>query len=235
MGKVCGNGKLTNVPKYLRWQAITGVDVGSDLLGFLSPLVFVWNLNMKVSLKAEVILAFSFRLPMIALSVLHLRSFASLRQSDDLQSSITTNLLYLQGMLAWSLVSATIPNLSGLMRSFDTSFGMPAAPGNSNQRDAYPLVTMGGTSNGSRRVRERQSGSEEPHCGDGMDSDNEPSSRPGTNHNTTTSLHADSASHTTGEDHQYTNENGSQELIIAKDIPSDLRYTSPSSSSSHKR
>lgn len=205
-----------SLAQYLRWQAITATDVGTDLIGFLTPLVSVWDLNMKVKYKAQVILAFSFRLPMIALSILHLKSLSTVSQANDPQSSVTHSLLYLQAMLAWSLISATIPNMRGFIKSFGTSFGMPAAPGSSVYRNEYPLVTLTGISAASRTIT-RKASRNEPFGLGGTDSDDDLTPRPDITSNGTTSNRADAESNFTAEEEHCGNDNGSQESIIAKE------------------
>lgn len=206
--------------QYLRWQAITATDVGTDLIGFLTPLVSVWNLNMKVKYKAQVILAFSFRLLMIALSILHLRSLAILSQVNNSPSSATDSPLYLQAMLAWSLISATIPNMRGFIKSFGTSFGMPAASTRSDYQNGYALVPLTGTSAASRTIRRKASRNERFRPGGTDGSDNELASRPeitlvnARSHRA--DADADSEGHLTTEEEHCGNDNGSQESIIAK-------------------
>lgn len=166
---------------------------------------------MKFKLKATLVLTFSFRLPMIALSILHLESFSSLRHSNGTQFSVTTNLLYLQIMLAWSLVSATIPNLKGFVKSFDTSFGMPAAPGTTGQSNAYPMINMSGKTTGSRQRGPRSSMRDRSQP-DGLESDEEPF-RPDT-----APFHTNTVNDKTGDEDRYIPGNGSQEPIITKDV-----------------
>lgn len=179
---------------------------------------------MKVKLKFQVILAFSFRLPMIALSVLHLRSLVTSTQADDTQSSVTASLLYLQAMLAWSLISATIPNMRGFMKSFGTRFGMPAAPKSSDYRHGYPMVTLTGTS---RTTGRRMSTNERSGPGQ-AGGDDELTSRSDQIRNNGISLCADNESQLTTEDQRCGNDNGSQESIIVKELSSNDRGVSPS-------
>lgn len=183
---------------------------------------------MKVKFKAQVILAFSFRLPMIALSVLHLKRLVTSTQADNPQSSATASLLYLQAMLAWSLISATIPNMRGFIKSFGARFGMPAAPGNSGHRDGYPLVSLAGNPTASRTTGRRMSRSEHLGLGEaGGDHELTPRSDHIRDCNTM-SRGADAESQVTAEEEQCGNDNGSQESIIAKEIQSNDRDAHPS-------
>lgn len=173
---------------------------------------------MKVKYKAQVILAFSFRLPMIVLSILHLKSLSTLAQANKSQSPVTDSLLYLQAMLAWSLISATIPNMRGFIKSFGTSFGMPAATGSSGYRNVYPMVTLTGNSAASRTVRRKAAQNERFGPG-GTDSDDDLTPQPAITPNNTISIPADAESmDVTTEEGHCGNDNGSQECIIAKEI-----------------
>lgn len=100
---------------------------------------------MILKTKIQIILAFVFRLPLIALSALHLRSVSGYSKSKVPQLAVTESLFFLQIMITWSLVSATAPNLRQLLASFDTQFGMRRPPQNADEnQDAYPLVKIGG-------------------------------------------------------------------------------------------
>lgn len=202
---------------------ITATDVVTDLIGFLTPLVSVWDLNMKVKYKAQVILAFSFRLPMTVLSILHLKSLNTRTKTNDSQSSVTKRLLYLQAMLAWSLISATIPNMRGFIKSFGTSFGMPAAPGSSSHENGYPLVTLTGDSAASRTVRRKAAQNERFGPG-GTDSDDDLTPQPAIISNNTISIPADAESmDVTTEEGYCGNDNESQEVYHRKGNTHNLR------------
>ncbi|CAN8105078.1 unnamed protein product [Discula destructiva] len=159
---------------------------------------------------------------MIALSVLHLQSLNGLAQSKEPQLAVTTNLLYLQVMLAWSLVSATIPNMRSFMKSFDTRFGMPAATEAQRLTNEFPLVTIGGTLSTKGPTRKRVSRSTqmtpERYSGDDEQA-SRPTFRPDTARDIATITHADAESETMVESGHYIGGNGSQEMIIKKEVP----------------
>ncbi|KUI57214.1 hypothetical protein VP1G_04564 [Cytospora mali] len=110
--------------QFTRWVTITAFDVGSEILGCLLPVALVWSLNMTTKSKFHVFLAFSFRLPMVALSLLHLKYIHQYTKSPEPLFAITNPLLCQLGMLTWSLMSATIPNIKSFMRVFNFSMGM---------------------------------------------------------------------------------------------------------------
>lgn len=88
------------------------------------PAILLWRVNMGVGAKTQVIFAFAFRLPLVALSALHLSYMAHLAASDEPLLAVVSPLVVQQAMLTWSLVSATIPNMKRFMKSFDMDFGM---------------------------------------------------------------------------------------------------------------
>lgn len=82
---------------------------------------------MSVARKLQVIMAFSFRLPLIILSGVHLAYFNKYPSSDEPQFYIIDSLLFQQAMISWSLISATVPNLKNFLKSFSIGMGFPLA------------------------------------------------------------------------------------------------------------
>ncbi|ROW11607.1 hypothetical protein VMCG_01330 [Cytospora schulzeri] len=114
------------VGQFARWQTLTALDVSTEILGCLLPVVLVWSLNMVTKSKFHVFLAFSFRLPLVVFSLLHLKYTKQYTQSAEPLFAVTNPLLCQQAMLTWSLLSATIPNIKSFMRVFNFSMGMGA-------------------------------------------------------------------------------------------------------------
>lgn len=81
---------------------------------------------MAIKSKFQVFLAFSFRLPLIILSILHLKYMREYTQAAEPLFAVTDPLLCQQAMLTWSLISATIPNVKGFMKVFSFAMGMGA-------------------------------------------------------------------------------------------------------------
>lgn len=80
---------------------------------------------MSLKRKIEVVLAFSFRLPLLVLSILHYTQVAKYQASAEPQFAAANSALYLQVMVLWSFISATIPNLRNFMKSFSIGMGLP--------------------------------------------------------------------------------------------------------------
>lgn len=111
------------------------------------PTILLWRVNMPLGAKSQVVLAFAFRLPLVALSALHLTYIYHLRNNNEPLLAVASALVVQQAMLTWSLVSATIPNMKRFMKSFDMEFGVvitrddttAQTDGTSEAGNTYPL------------------------------------------------------------------------------------------------
>ncbi|KAI5461013.1 hypothetical protein BGZ63DRAFT_455119 [Mariannaea sp. PMI_226] len=108
-----------------RWAVITAIDIFTEILTWLLTVRLSWTVNMSVTHKCQVVMAFSFRIPLIALSVCHLAYFSKYPTSAEPQFAVTNSLLFQQAMIAWSLISATVPNLRNFLKSFSIGMGFP--------------------------------------------------------------------------------------------------------------
>jgi hypothetical protein len=147
--------------QYPRCQGITAVDMASELLIFILPASLTWTLNITVQMRLQLILAFAPRLPLVALSALHLRSMGTYVSSPEPQMAVADALVLQQCALTWSVMSATVPNLKNFMKSFDTGFGLrlgltaTGAGSASGGGESYALQTIGGSSGPGRRTGSR--------------------------------------------------------------------------------
>lgn len=110
------------------------------------PGLLLYPINMRVGSKFQVVCAFIFRLPLIALSSLHLSYLEHYSSSQQPMLAITEALVVQQCMLTWSLVSATIPTMSGFMKSFSMGMGLGVPRDTrvdiSRSGSSYPLQTF---------------------------------------------------------------------------------------------
>lgn len=86
-----------------------------------------WKVNMSAARKLQVIMAFSFRLPLAVLAGLHLFYFHRYPSAAEPQFAVIDSLLFQQAMISWSLISATVPNLKNFLKSFSLGMGFPLA------------------------------------------------------------------------------------------------------------
>ncbi|ORY16827.1 hypothetical protein BCR34DRAFT_475937 [Clohesyomyces aquaticus] len=110
-----------------RYQLVVITDALTDVLLVLVPAYLVWQLQMKNTLKLQVISAFAIRLPLIPLSILALSTYHNSLQSSNPGVDRTIPIVYQQAELCWSLIAATLPCLQSFIRSFDTGSGAKVA------------------------------------------------------------------------------------------------------------
>lgn len=189
---------------------------------------------MTHKIKFQIIVAFSFRLPLIALSAVHLHNFAGYVESQIPRLAVTESLFWLQIIITWSLVSATIPNLRQLIMSFNTRFGMKMTQNRLSQTEnTYPLVTIGGSSKASGqpncpRTWESGGTSEAAETDEEGCPRREPSLRPDSVlHFFTIQRSESAASESRAGEEQPVSRTGSHELIIKKEVQWEVRHEYP--------
>ncbi|KAM5349484.1 hypothetical protein ACJ41O_005989 [Fusarium nematophilum] len=110
-----------------RWAVITAIDISTEILTWLLVVRLAWTVSMSFTRKCQVAMAFSFRIPLIALSAIHLAYFGKYPASAEPQFAVTNSLLLQQAMIVWSIISATVPNLKNFLKSFSIGMGFPLA------------------------------------------------------------------------------------------------------------
>ncbi|UZP32314.1 hypothetical protein NXS19_000130 [Fusarium pseudograminearum] len=123
-----------------RWLSIASLDIVTELLTLALIVQLVWSVNIGHSRKWQVVAAFSFRLPLIGLSGVHVAYANKFPLSDEPQFAVTKALLWQQIMVSWSLLSATSPNLKSFMSSFNIGWGFPVAFDETNLDPSDPLA-----------------------------------------------------------------------------------------------
>ncbi|KAF2458961.1 hypothetical protein BDY21DRAFT_283026, partial [Lineolata rhizophorae] len=110
--------------KTTRWKVVVAIDVATEIVFACLPVYLVWNLQMKSDLKFRVVLAFMFRLPVAAFSLLFLNAISRSMTNGLLPGvNVTPWVIWHQVELGYSLISATIPCLKSFIKSFDTGLG----------------------------------------------------------------------------------------------------------------
>jgi hypothetical protein len=104
-----------------------------------------WSVHTSFARKCQIVMAFSFRLPLIAVAAVHLAYSGTYPTASEPQFAVTNTLLCQQVMVAWSLISATVPNLKNFLKSFSIGMGFPVAFDltMSGNTDAYALQSIG--------------------------------------------------------------------------------------------
>ncbi|KAL2410375.1 hypothetical protein ABEF95_000490 [Exophiala dermatitidis] len=114
--------------QFLRWQLITAFDVVTECVLVLLSIIIVWPVQMAFYMKSQVVLAFAFRLPVAALSIVHLKFISEYAGSSNPGVAMATVLVIQQVQLCWSLIAATVPNLKSFVKSFSSGFGIQLDP-----------------------------------------------------------------------------------------------------------
>ncbi|RMD44986.1 hypothetical protein DV735_g108, partial [Chaetothyriales sp. CBS 134920] len=116
---------LSQCPKQqLRWEIITAVDIATEAAIILLTILIVMPVRLAPFLKFQVILAFLFRLPLVAVSILRMYYVRKYTHASNPGLSQEPILIIQQIYLCWSIISATIPNLQAFVRSFGSGFGI---------------------------------------------------------------------------------------------------------------
>ena len=108
----------------LRWRIITGLDIATEAILILMTIVIVTPVHLAFHLKCQVVLAFLLRLPLVALAALRLYYVDQYAKSGNAGLAQTPIQVLQQVYMAWTIISATIPNLKAFVRSFGSGFGI---------------------------------------------------------------------------------------------------------------
>ncbi|PSN70771.1 hypothetical protein BS50DRAFT_517405 [Corynespora cassiicola Philippines] len=134
----------------LRWRIIAFTDIFIEIMLISLPVIFIWRIQMKRYIKLQVVVAFGFRLPVIAFAVAHLHNVATYLKGGSKSKGMIAVLVYQQFELFWALMSATIPTLKTFMRSFNSGFGMEI------DLDGYGYGTSGNETYQMNSLRSKQ-------------------------------------------------------------------------------
>ncbi|KAF2034175.1 hypothetical protein EK21DRAFT_41251, partial [Setomelanomma holmii] len=115
----------------VRYTLVVVSDAVTDIMLVVVPSYLCWQLQMSLTLKLQVAAVFAFRLPLIALAGLFLKTWERSLTVDNPGTHRTPAIIYQQAQLCVSLIAATIPCLKSFIKSFDTGSGVKAAFGSS--------------------------------------------------------------------------------------------------------
>ncbi|EXA51461.1 hypothetical protein FOVG_00093 [Fusarium oxysporum f. sp. pisi HDV247] len=196
-----------------RWGVITAIDILTEILTWLLVLHLSWSVNISFARKCQVVTAFSFRIPLIAISSVHLAYSHTYPSSLEPQFAVTNTLICQQVMIAWSLISATTPNLKNFLKSFSIGMGFPVAFDftMSGSSKAYALQSLR-----NNRSTNAASATATAHSANW---------RPDQVSNQTTAAHRSSRSNSRDVSEEGSSSRaGSQELIINKEVAWNVTY-----------
>jgi hypothetical protein len=100
-----------------KWQAISSLDIVTEVFIFGIAIQLVWTLHMSLKAKLFVVFAFSTRLPVIAFAALRLYYL----RIHFLNTTLTAEYIVLtQWQMGYAIMSSTFTSLGPFLRPFDT-------------------------------------------------------------------------------------------------------------------
>ncbi|GAB7356354.1 hypothetical protein MBLNU459_g7143t1 [Dothideomycetes sp. NU459] len=127
-----------------RWRAVTALDILTELAIVAVPSYLVSSVLIRSGAKIIVISTFASRLPVIALTVIHMFFFRKAVEASDVGFAYLSPVIWIQVLLAWSLFSASIPAFRAFMQPFDTVHseidGQTYSGGRSHNNGAYLMM-----------------------------------------------------------------------------------------------
>ncbi|KAK5723232.1 hypothetical protein LTR15_004929 [Elasticomyces elasticus] len=134
-----------------RWQAVTGLDIITELLLLALPVYLVWGLQMPMKKKAMILLAFYLRLPVLGFSIGRNWYAMQLRlpQTDPGTDSALV-VIWLGVELAYALAASTLSALKGFTESFNSDFGLGFTRGKGD--GSYGMSNVSGGSGQSSKI-----------------------------------------------------------------------------------
>lgn len=106
-------------PKPARWWIVTALDMATEVLLIAVPTILVSRVMIHTRAKVLVCLAFTSRLPLIAFTAIHSVYIERAREASDRAFAYVDVVLWIQILIAWSLISASIPSFKAFMNPFD--------------------------------------------------------------------------------------------------------------------
>ncbi|KAF2126151.1 hypothetical protein P153DRAFT_369507 [Dothidotthia symphoricarpi CBS 119687] len=116
-GWTVGDKTCTNL--WPKWQAISALDIVTEVFIFAIAVQLVWNLKMRTKSKLLVVLAFSARLPVIALATARLHY---IKQAFVYADTTYIYLVATQWHMAYATMSSTITGMGPFLRPFHTEY-----------------------------------------------------------------------------------------------------------------
>ncbi|KAF2724293.1 hypothetical protein K431DRAFT_282143 [Polychaeton citri CBS 116435] len=113
-------GPVTGHSTLSRWIAVEVMSSVLDLSIVIFPVYLVWDLQMRTSKKAWVVIGFVTRLPLVPIAILRLISLSRDVSSTDFNFAYSTTEIYTQVEMCYSIISITVPCLHIFMQAAHT-------------------------------------------------------------------------------------------------------------------
>ena len=115
-----------------RYMVVVVTDGVSDTVLAVLPAYLCRRLQMNLGFKLQVLGIFALRLPLLLLAGFFYKYWTYSLDSDKVDVTRTTALVFQQIQLCVSLIAGTIPCLRSFIQNFDTGSGVKAGFGSSN-------------------------------------------------------------------------------------------------------
>jgi len=110
---VCASSTFQHFPidltQTVSWDAIESTGILLEMALLFLPIYLVWDLQMSYWLKAMVLSAFAFRIPIIPLAIARIRNLNVIANSTDYTFDVVLAIVFAQVEMHYSLIAATIP------------------------------------------------------------------------------------------------------------------------------
>jgi hypothetical protein len=155
---------LINSTQTTSWDAIESTGILLEMALLFLPIYLVWDLQMSNWLKAMVLSAFAFRIPIIPLAIARIQNLNMAGNSTDYTFDVVLAVVFSQVEMHYSLIAATIPCARPFLKALNTGYLATAADQvdptlrEQNQRgDSYMLSSKGESDFSKSRVSNRYS------------------------------------------------------------------------------
>ncbi|EUC46624.1 hypothetical protein COCMIDRAFT_35735 [Bipolaris oryzae ATCC 44560] len=102
-------------------QALTIIDIITELFTVLTPLLGLYRNKMHVEDKAVVMVAFFTRIPNVVFSLIHMIAYSKFVKERQTAIQVVPTVVWQSTLLCYSLISATTPTLKGFTQGFKTT------------------------------------------------------------------------------------------------------------------
>ncbi|KAF2224201.1 hypothetical protein BDZ85DRAFT_260565 [Elsinoe ampelina] len=112
-------GGATCEGEYARWTAISTADLLIEAVSLGLVCVLVNHIQLKRSHKIAVTISFVPRVALVIPAALHAASIKNTASAEDVAFAHVDQAVWLQTMLAWSLLTCSIPSFKAALRPFE--------------------------------------------------------------------------------------------------------------------
>ncbi|KAL6705998.1 hypothetical protein ACN47E_006100 [Coniothyrium glycines] len=107
----------------IRWQLATAFDIVTEIAMLLLLPCLLWQVQMRLYMKMHVVLAFCSRISIVPISIVYLEAWQDYTKGPPSSLRVSQILIWQQILLAFSLITATVPSLKSFLESLSTRWG----------------------------------------------------------------------------------------------------------------